>query len=169
MSSKSQPVSAGVVPLSLGSPDPLDQNFGMTSWPFYWITRAGRCYSHALDLSLKRMGMDTARWRVLMILTEISPASISELSDHGVSKLSTMTKTVQRMEVQGLVETRSRESDARVTEVMLTDAGNQTVSEVRVHASRLYHKAFDGISMADLRQLNEIMSRIYGNLEQLPR
>jgi DNA-binding MarR family transcriptional regulator len=151
------------------SPDPLDANFSMTSWPFYWVTRAGRRYSHSLDVALKRIGMDVARWRVLMILTEYSPASISELADHGVSKLSTMTKTVQRMEAQGLVTTRVRDSDARVTEVMLTDTGRETVAIVRGSASRLFHLAFEGISEAELLTLNDILSRLHGNLEQLPR
>lgn len=151
------------------SSDPLDENFSMTSWPFYWVTRAGRRYAHSLDSSLKVIGMDIARWRVLMILTEFSPASISELADHGVSKLSTMTKTVQRMEAQGLVVTRGRDTDARVTEVMLTDAGHETVSLVRAHASRLFHVAFEGISQAELLTLNDILGRLHGNLEQLPR
>ena len=85
-----------------GSIDPLDGDFEMANWPFYWITRVSRRYTHDMEDVLKKIGMDVARWRVLMILNEINPASVSELADHAVIKLSTMTKTVIRMQADGL-------------------------------------------------------------------
>jgi hypothetical protein len=47
--------------------DPLDDAFVMANWPFYWITRVSRGYAHDMEGVRKKVGMDVARWRVLMI------------------------------------------------------------------------------------------------------
>jgi MarR family transcriptional regulator, organic hydroperoxide resistance regulator len=109
-----------------------------------------------------------ARWRVLMILNEMNPASVSELADHAVIKLSTMTKTVIRMQADGLVITSSRKSDARVTEVSLTDAGRHAIGSVRRQASRVFLKAFHDFDAAEINRLNETLKRVFANLEDFP-
>lgn len=148
--------------------DPLNGQFEMASWPFYWITRVSRRYTHDMEDVLKKIGMDVARWRVLMILNEINPASVSELADHAVIKLSTMTKTVIRMQAEGLVVTAPRQSDARVTEVSLTEAGRNTIGSVRRQASRVFLKAFQDFDAAEIRRLNETLKRVFANLEDFP-
>jgi MarR family transcriptional regulator, organic hydroperoxide resistance regulator len=149
--------------------DPLDDAFAMANWPFYWITRVARRYTHDMEEVLKKVGMDVARWRVLMILNEINPASVSDLADHGVIKLSTMTKTVIRMQIEGLVATSPRLTDARVTEVRLTAAGNAAITLVRRQASKVYHEAFADLNAHDIEVLNGILTRVFANLDHFPR
>ena len=151
-----------------GSIDPIDDNFEMSSWPFYWITRVARMYTHDMEDVLKKIGMDVARWRVLMILNEINPASVSELADHVVIKLSTMTKTVIRMQADGLVLTSPRKSDARVTEVRLTEAGRSAIGSVRRQASKVFRQAFQNFNAAEIRELNETLKQVFINLEDFP-
>jgi hypothetical protein len=62
--------------------DPVDPDFKIASSPFYWLARVDGRYTLAMDAVLKRIGMDVPRWRILMLLTEHSPASVSELSEH---------------------------------------------------------------------------------------
>ena len=112
--------------------------------------------------------MDVPRWRVLMILTEFEPASVSLIAEHGVIKLFTMTKTVKRLEREGLVKTRQRQSDARVTEVVLTEKGRRAVRCVRAQASRIFHQAFDGINATEMKYLNKVLQRISRNLDRTP-
>jgi MarR family transcriptional regulator, organic hydroperoxide resistance regulator len=151
-----------------GSIDPLDSNFEMASWPFYWITRVSRRYTHDMEDVLKKVGMDVARWRVLMILNEINPASVSELADHAVIKLSTMTKTVIRMQTDGLVITAPRKADARVTEVSLTDTGQSAILIVRRQASRIFRQAFQNFNANEIKELNITLKKIFSNLEDFP-
>ena len=148
--------------------NPADPAFRMDAWPFYWLAKVSRRYSHDMDVVLKRVGMDVARWRVLMILTEIHPASVSDLADHAVLKLPTMTKTVQRMEIDRLVRTDVRPTDARVTEVFLTDAGREAIASVRRLAGRVFDQAFDGFAPSELEALNVTLRRIFANLANIP-
>ena len=154
--------------LKIESPDPSSLSFSRTSSPFYWLTRVGRRYYHVMDEALKSSGMDVIRWRILMILTEFDHASVTEISKHAVIKLSTMTKTLARMQKEGLIATAPRKNDARVTEATLTDAGVKAVSEVRITASRIFYQAFDGFLPEEIENLNMLLLRIHRNLESFP-
>jgi MarR family transcriptional regulator, organic hydroperoxide resistance regulator len=148
--------------------DPAEPDFAMANWPFYWITRVARTYTHDLEESLKLVSMDVASWRVLMILNELDPASVSQLADHAVIKLSTMTKTVIRMQNEGLVQTSPRPTDARVTEVQLTDKGRLAIQTVRKQASKVFREAFEGFDPTDIEQLNLTLQRVFSNLKNVP-
>lgn len=144
--------------------NPESEAFRMADWPFYWVARVNRTYENDLDALLKKFDLDVARWRVLMMLHQEGVASISELADHGALKLSTMTKTVQRLRRDEMVVTRTRERDARVTEVMLAENGKEAVTKIRKIAGRVYHSAFDGLADQEIEKLNTVMQRIYANL-----
>ena len=148
--------------------DPANPNFRMEDWPLYWVTRVGRQYSADLDKALKRIGMDVARWRVLIILSEYDQASVTTLADHAVIKLPTMTKTISRMEGQGLVRTYPNPDDRRVTLVEVTELGREKTALVRLQASRIFHAAFEGISAGETNELVATLKRVFANLVNEP-
>lgn len=148
--------------------DPADPSFRMEDWPLYWITRVGRQYTMDLDAALKRVGMDVTRWRVLMILNQLGPASVTTLADHAVIKLPTMTKTVGRMENDGLVTTAEDARDRRVTIVTATKAGSKATHAVRQQASRLFRNAFSDISGNEAQALVVVLRKVYANLANDP-
>lgn len=149
--------------------DPASVDFKLADSPLYWLARVAGRYRLDMDLVLKPIGMDVPRWRVLAILTEHEPASVTELCDHAVVRLSTMTRTVKRLADSGLVTTRSRASDARVTEVRLTNAGRDAAVSVHSQASRIFHHGFEGFSAAQVTTLNDMLKRLFKNFGLPPR
>lgn len=149
--------------------NPTDPAFKIANSPFYWLARVHGRYALGMDAVLKRIGMDVPRWRVLMLLTEHSPASVSELAEHAIIRLSTMTKIVLRMKAEGYVETRASAADGRVTEVLLTPKGGQAVEQVRAQAGRIFQQAFHDLSDAEIGALNDVLQHIFRNLETTPR
>lgn len=152
-------------PPSIRASDPASPGFRFEDSPTYWLTRATGRYLQVIERRLKRIGMDVPRWRVLMILAEAEPASVTELSEHAIVKLATMAKIVQRMEAAGLVSTRPRATDARVTEVTITEAGRAALIQVREVASGVYGRAFGELSEAELDTMIGLMRRVFGALE----
>lgn len=144
--------------------DPAGADFRLEHSPFYWLTRASGRYLLAMERRLKRIGMDVPRWRVLMILAETEPASITTLADHAVIKLSTMTRIVRRMEATGLVVTRPREGDGRVTEAAMTQAGREALAAVRGEGSAVFGRVFDGRSDAEIDALIGALQQVYAAL-----
>jgi DNA-binding MarR family transcriptional regulator len=148
--------------------DPADPLFALEHSPFYWISRVSGRYVLDMGAVLRRVGMDVPRWRVLMILHEHDPASISTIADQAVIKLSTVTRIVQRMQIEGLVTSNPRASDARVTEVRLTPAGSSAVEKVRGQASRIFRQAFGDLPDAEIATFIATLQRLFDNLESPP-
>jgi DNA-binding MarR family transcriptional regulator len=149
--------------------DPVDPSFELAHSPFFWLSRVSGRYVQDMGAVLRRIGMDVPRWRVLMILHEHDPASVSTIADLAVIKLSTVTRIVQRMQAEGLVTCAPRVSDARVTDVSLTEAGARAVEQVRSQASRIFHQAFDSVTSEEIAGFLGLMRRLFDNLETPPR
>ncbi|WP_299409904.1 MarR family winged helix-turn-helix transcriptional regulator [uncultured Roseobacter sp.] len=113
------------------------------------------------------MGIDIARWRALMSLYDDGYLSVSEISEHSAQKLNTTTKVVQRMVKDGLVTTRVRSTDRRVTEVNLSEKGENLRREAFKEAQAIYNLVFDGQSEKDVETLNAELSRLHERLKKL--
>jgi DNA-binding MarR family transcriptional regulator len=148
--------------------NPADPAFEIAGSPFYWLARTTARYELSMDSVLKRIGMDVPRWRVLMLLEEHSPASVSALAEHAIARLSTMTKLVLRMKGEGYVETRVSERDGRVTEVLLTQKGHDALDHVRIYAGRIFEQAFRDVDDGRIDDLNRLMQDILRNLDNRP-
>lgn len=144
--------------------DLADADVHKANWPFHWITQTSNRYIQVMEGRLKEVGIDPTYWRVMMSLDEGQRLSISEISSHCLLKPNTATKIVQRMQAQGLIETGPRESDARVTEVMLTERGHALRREARAVADDVFTRAFEGMSREEQLVLNMLLERVFHKL-----
>ena len=140
-------------------------HFDVQKSPFYWLTKAYGRYIAEMELSLKEVELDIPRWRVLMLLEEERARSISYLAQEAIAKLSTMTRIVQRMQQDGLLITRPRASDQRVTEALLTVNGRRARLLALQKADDIYTRALGTLPSADVDALNASLSKIHTNLE----
>jgi DNA-binding MarR family transcriptional regulator len=144
--------------------DPAYPDFRVSDSPFYLIARTARRYEMDMEHALRRIEMDVPSWRAMMLLHESSPSSVSEIAEHSVIKLSTMTRVVQRLEKRGFVTIATRPADARVTDVSITAAGEQVVERVREVASRIYQSAFKDLTAPEIDTLKALLRRVFNNL-----
>ncbi len=164
-SAKKKKSSASVSVASAWKSSDQSVSYRASGYPFYLVTRVSSRYYLAMESEIKEIGMDLPRWRVMLILSEIGQASVSEIGAHAVSKLSTITKTVQRLEGDGLVSTRPRPSDARVTEVQLTARGRAVVEKVRPRGRQVFEQAFAGFDDQSVAELVHLLEQVFANLE----
>ena len=148
--------------------DPADESFLLEHSPFYLMAQANGIYTLLMERSLKAVGMDLPRWRVLMVLNEKSPSTISEISKRAAMKLSTMTKVAQRLAKEEFVTLASNERDARITDVRLLAKGEQAVVTIRSVASRIYREAMDEFSEKEVSALRDLLSKLAVRLDALP-
>jgi DNA-binding MarR family transcriptional regulator len=144
--------------------DPEFPDFQLADSPLYLIVRTAGRYAQELENALNASGIDLLSWRALMIVNEVSPSSVSEIAEQSVTRLSTMTRVVQRLEKKSMVKLAKRRSDARVTEVRLTTLGKRWVERERGTAGEIYRRAMQGFSAADIAALNALTRRIFANL-----
>jgi MarR family transcriptional regulator, organic hydroperoxide resistance regulator len=144
--------------------DPESDSFEVESWPFYRIARLTSRYNLRLDRLLKPIQMDVMRWRVLSLLVDRRAATVTTISEITVTKISTIAKVIQRMEVQKLVRTGVSASDARATEVSITPLGRQILNDVRPKVAGISRLAFQGLTDAELREVNSVVAKMFDNL-----
>jgi DNA-binding MarR family transcriptional regulator len=110
------------------------------------------------------LGIDVPRWRVLALLQKNGACTVTQLSQEAVSKISTMTKIIQRMTAENLVTVRPSSEDARSTEVVISKEGSRILEEVKAKVSRIGRAAFEGVSPDEIDRLNAICEKLYFNL-----
>jgi DNA-binding MarR family transcriptional regulator len=141
--------------------DPLSPDFTLADWPFYHMNRAIRSYDTEMRRLLKSSGLDVARWRILMIAHESAPVSVGEVVAQAIMEPSTVTRAMQRLQRDGLINIATRASDQRVSEAALTDRGHAVMERVLKAASRVFHQAFSSFDSDEIALLNSMLARVH--------
>lgn len=135
-----------------------------TNTPLYNLNRTAATYADEMSKALKSIGMDQPSWRILMLLDDREPSSVGELSRRSVTKMSTITRILTRMENEGLVRRQAHSGDNRVVEVYLTEAGRAILGELKEVASRVFAAAFVGISEREVAAFVSALKTVRENL-----
>lgn len=143
---------------------PTTDNFNLENFPFFWVTQVHSQYVLNVDHVLKKYGVDNSRRRLLLALLAKPNASVSELSEMIVSKMSTTTKIVYRLKEEGFVDTYSCENDARITRVVLTKAGEDMTQKINDLMTVVLEQSFDGLTPLQIEKLMEMLKHIFKNL-----
>ena len=145
---------------------PSSEGFTIEQFPYYWIAQVYSKQVNQVDHALKKYGLDNSRRRILMALKSNPDASVSDLSDMVVSKMSTTTKIVYRLKDEGLVHTYSCEDDARITRVILTEKGIEMTDKINDLTSVVLEQSFDGLTPLQIEKMIETLRHIFKNLSR---
>ncbi|MBU3848420.1 MAG: MarR family winged helix-turn-helix transcriptional regulator [Candidatus Acinetobacter avistercoris] len=143
---------------------PTIENFDLKNFPFYWITQVHAQYVLNVDHVLKKHGMDNSRRRLLLALSSKPHASVSDLSNMIVSKMSTTTKIVYRLKDEGMVDTYSCENDARITRVVLTEKGVKMTEKINDLTTVVLEQSFEGLTPLQIEKMMDSLKHIFKNL-----
>ncbi len=147
---------------------PASDDFLLENYPFFFIDRINSAYGLAIENVLRKHNMERIQWQLLLIMREQDPISISELASVSGRKLSTVSRTIERMRNEDLVSTSTRKSDQRVTEVKLEDGGRRRLAMLMDVANRQYLHAMKGLGNRDIKKLQEQLAAIFENLSRSP-
>lgn len=139
------------------------KEFRYEKFPFYWLAHTHAIYVVEMEKVLKKLGTDMPTRRVLMMLRLHGTASISDLSKHAIIKMSTLTRIVQRMRDEELVETRTNAEDARITDVAMTAKGEELVDRIQHATEKIYVKGYENLTDAQLENLMRTLQTIFHN------
>ena len=143
---------------------PSTDHFNLEEFPYYWVTQVHAQYVLNVDHALKKYGLDNSRRRILLALNAKPHASVSDLSEMIVSKMSTTTKIVYRLKDEGLVDTYSCEDDARITRVVLTAKGQEMTHKINDLTNIVLEQSFDGLTPLQIEKMIESLRVIFKNL-----
>ncbi len=144
--------------------DPAAPGFVLDDSPFFLVNQVAAAYARVMESSLRAVGMDIPRWRVLMLAQQSGWLPMGEVAELAGMKLPTATKVVQRLARDGLLKTRVCRADRRVTEVGLSPAGRRAVTTIRSVASGVYREAFGQFKAGEVESLNNLLRQVRASL-----
>jgi DNA-binding MarR family transcriptional regulator len=145
--------------------DPGSEEFRVDAYPFYLLNRAVSRYNVVIEAELRKIGIDIPTWRVLMVLGERSPQPIAQIARSAVINISTMMRIVERMTRARLIDSRPSMDDGRVTELFLTQEGEEKLAAARKVTAPVYRKLIRNFSAGDFASLIGMLNRLHDNLD----
>jgi DNA-binding MarR family transcriptional regulator len=93
------------------------------------VQRAGRAIGRRFDEAFRPLGLNNGQFSLLMALNRPTPLTMSGLAERLAMDRTTTTANLKPLERRGLVAIRRDEKDARVRQIVLTEAGRTVLAE----------------------------------------
>jgi len=137
---------------------------GMSAFAPYLMNRVMHRYNQTLLAKMNEMGLSITKMRALAALAAIDGLSVNELTVYAVAEQSTMSRTLDQMERDGLIVRRINESDSRARQMSLTEAGWDVYREIWPEMRKAERAMFHNVSSEDyavtLRVLNQMLENV---------
>ena len=145
----------------------LSESVSEEAIPFM-LRQVAERLSRSLNEALKAFDQPPAVYRVLIALERRSPAGIGELAEATLIDPSTLSRTIDRMEEQGLVKRSPGSGDGRTVMVAITAAGRDFFARILPVASAQYEWSIRGVNPKHLGVLQSTLKQMLHNLEVSP-
>jgi DNA-binding MarR family transcriptional regulator len=113
---------------------PGDRGRFIDDYLLYLLALASHQASGEFHAQLKGLGVPVATWRVLGALVDVEGETVSALARHVLLNQPTLTKMLDRMAAQGLIERTASAGDRRKVLVRITGRGRAMVDELKGRA-----------------------------------
>ncbi len=147
---------------------PADPNFVLDDYILYNLVRASATYNDEIAKALKTHGLDTVKWRILMLLHDKSPSSVGDLARRSVTKMPTLTRILIRMENENLILRQTLDEDRRIVEVTMTPKATKALRTVQEIGHRVFERAVEGVSAEEIQAMTHGLKKIRENLARSP-
>lgn len=125
-----------------------------------FMQQIGRSYRALVAGFEAHTGLSVARWRILVLLDTHGELSQKVLAQHLAIDPAALTRQLKALEAEGWVA-RSRDAhDARLTNVLLTDAGRAAVRATMVRRNEFFELALGPISADELDALTDTLVKL---------
>lgn len=145
-----------------------DEDFVLDDYPLYNLNRTAATYTDEMTKALMKVGMSQTLWRVLAILNDKNPSTVSDIARRSVIKNSTLTRMLGRMEGDGFVERVPWSEDKRIIHVSITESGVTALSQALEIADRVYERTFENVAEKDIQTLTQSLKTMRENLSRSP-
>jgi MarR family transcriptional regulator for hemolysin len=131
------------------------------------LVLVARRWRSLLDERLRAIGQSSARMEALAaIVNSPWPSAQVDIAKRLRIEGPTMTRMLDTLEADGLVERLPDPSDRRSKQLRLTPAGETALEEIFAIADELRQRLLDGVEPATMDRLNELLVMLTGRLDE---
>lgn len=127
---------------------------------------AARLLRRNFDRRAREHGLTRSRWQVLWHLARQEGLKQAELAENMDVAPISLTRQLDNLEQEGLVERRRDDSDRRCFRIYLTDAAQPALTVLRELAQATREQALEGLSAREVDQLQKLLGRVRQNLSR---
>lgn len=128
------------------------------------LQSAARLSRTALAAKLNGHGFYAGQDQIMLALYNDDGQTPGQLAIRLGVRPPTITKTINRLQVQGVLEKKPSQDDARQAHVFLTDAGKETIRNIEKSVRKVDKQAFRGFDKKEQKALAKMLARIESNL-----
>ncbi|MBU2146996.1 MAG: MarR family transcriptional regulator [Alphaproteobacteria bacterium] len=130
------------------------------------LGRVSRRWRTRLDERLKHMGLNQARWTVLLQLSSSGPASQRELAERVGVEGPSLVRVLDRLEDQGLIARHSCDEDRRIKRIHLTAEAEPVLDEITRISTALRLELLADIPMKNIDVAWQVLKALGDRLER---
>jgi DNA-binding MarR family transcriptional regulator len=125
---------------------------------------AARLSRTALAARLLNHGFYAGQDQIMLALDHEDGQTPGQLAGRLGVRPPTITKTINRLQVQGFLDKRPSESDARQAHIFLTDSGRDAIRAIEKSVRKTEKQALKGLDKKEQKALSKLLSRVEANL-----
>jgi DNA-binding MarR family transcriptional regulator len=142
-------------------------DFQLDAHVFYLFTQIFGRRNRDLAEQLKPFRISVPKWRVLAVLSERPGITMNRLAELTTVDRTTLTRTLDQMAHDRLVERRGDVRDRRSVRLHLTPRGEHAFRLVLPRVVEQNERAVAGLSAAELASFRDTLHRMVRNLDPL--
>ena len=134
----------------------------------YLLFQAVRRRDLAFGEVLEEIDLSLPKWRAILTIQRIPCCSMGELSAYTTVDRTTLTRTVDQLVAEGLVQRVATPNDRRQVHLVLTDLGAEAYQAAVARLRRFNDQALRGVADDDVLRLCEVVQTVVRNLHEDP-
>jgi DNA-binding MarR family transcriptional regulator len=125
---------------------------------------AARLSRTALAARLLNHGFYAGQDQIMLALDHEDGQTPGQLAARLGVRPPTITKTINRLQVQGFLDKRASEIDARQANIFLTNTGREAIRAIEKSVRKTEKQALKGLDKKEQKALAKLLARIEANL-----
>ena len=139
---------------------------GLQQFAPYLMNRVMGRYNTNLREGLRSRDLTTPQMRALAVMAVADGLTVNELAVYTVTEQSTMSRTLDAMEAQGLLRRETLEADNRVRRIHLTPAGRALFDEVWPVMWQAFRSLFRDVDDAEYAAFVAVLQKMLRNVRE---
>lgn len=148
------------------APAPRLGEIGLENFAPYLMNRLMGRYNESLRAELVEMGLTTPKMRALAVLSVLDGLHIWQLAVYAVVEQSTLSRTLDALEGEGLVRRAADPEDSRATRILITPRGREAFERLWPAMAGSYERMFVGIDPEERRAFVATLQKMLANIRE---
>ena len=139
---------------------------GLTNFAPYLMNRIMGRYNASLREEMADLGLSTPKMRALAVLSVVEGPLIRELAIYTVVDPSTLSRSLDQLQADGLIRREVDSADSRAVRVFITDAGRSTFESLWPHMAKAQARMFRGVPEAERQAFTATLQKMLTNVRK---